>query len=139
MISSLPENSATALPSLVGVRNESCFSAVMPVTLTWYSSDDDSSSSFENSPHPVVVAVTASNRAVAAIALVFVVASGALLLARFAPGDYASQFGRDPAEVAAERHRLGLDRPVLEQYRSWLTRSLTLDLGESFEYHRPVT
>ena len=30
--SSLPENSSTALPSLVGERNESCFSAVMPVS-----------------------------------------------------------------------------------------------------------
>ena len=31
-INSLPENSSTALPSLVGCRNESCFSAVMPVS-----------------------------------------------------------------------------------------------------------
>ena len=30
-INSLPENSRTALPSPVGDRNESCFSAVMPV------------------------------------------------------------------------------------------------------------
>ena len=32
LISSLPENSATALPSPVGDRNESCFSAVIPVS-----------------------------------------------------------------------------------------------------------
>src|SRR5262249_16980406 len=32
LISSLPVNSATALPSAVGCRNESCFSAVMPVS-----------------------------------------------------------------------------------------------------------
>ena len=31
LISSLPLNSATARPSAVGARNESCFSAVMPV------------------------------------------------------------------------------------------------------------
>ena len=31
-INSLPLNSATALPRSVGVRNESCFSAVMPVS-----------------------------------------------------------------------------------------------------------
>ena len=31
LISSLPLNSATARPSGVGDRNESCFSAVMPV------------------------------------------------------------------------------------------------------------
>ena len=32
LISSLPENSMTALPSPVGFRKESCFSAVMPVS-----------------------------------------------------------------------------------------------------------
>src|SRR3954451_24718655 len=32
LINSFPENSATALPSGVGFRNESCFSAVMPVS-----------------------------------------------------------------------------------------------------------
>ena len=34
LISSLPENSTTALPSLLllGFRKESCFSAVMPVS-----------------------------------------------------------------------------------------------------------
>lgn len=77
-------------------------------------------------------------RALSALALVFLVASGALLLAETAPGDYASQFGRDPASIAAERHRLGLDRSVAEQYRAWLSRSLRLDLGDSFQYHRPV-
>lgn len=77
-------------------------------------------------------------RALSAFALVFVVASGALLLAETAPGDYASQFGRDPASIAAERHRLGLDRPLAEQYAAWLSRSVRLDLGDSFQYHRPV-
>ena len=32
LISSLPLNSATDLPLPVGLRNESCFSAVMPVS-----------------------------------------------------------------------------------------------------------
>lgn len=77
-------------------------------------------------------------RALSAFALVFIVASGALLLAEAAPGDYASRFGRDPASIAAERHRLGLDRPAVEQYGAWLARSLRLDLGESFQYRRPV-
>jgi ABC-type dipeptide/oligopeptide/nickel transport system permease component len=78
-------------------------------------------------------------RAIAALVLVFLVSSGALLLAQLAPGDYASQFGRDPVQIAAERHRLGLDRPFSEQYGAWLKRSITFDLGESFQYHRPVT
>jgi peptide/nickel transport system permease protein len=76
---------------------------------------------------------------VAALILVFAVTSGALLLAQLAPGDYASEIGRSPEEIAAERARLGLDRPWLEQYTRWLRRTLTLDLGESFHYQRPVT
>lgn len=70
--------------------------------------------------------------------LVFAVASGAQLLAQLAPGDFASDFGRTPAQIAADRHRLGLDRPLAQQYAAWLKRSLTLDLGESFQYQRPV-
>jgi peptide/nickel transport system permease protein len=77
-------------------------------------------------------------RACSAAALVFIVASGALLLAEAAPGDYASQFGRDPASIAAERHRLGLDRALVAQYGAWLSRGVRLDLGESFQYRRPV-
>ena len=77
-------------------------------------------------------------RAAGALALVLAVTSGAVLLAQLAPGDYAGVFGRSPAEIAADRHRLGLDRPMLEQYTTWLTRALTLDLGESFAYQRSV-
>jgi len=77
-------------------------------------------------------------RALAALFLIFAVTSGALLLAQLAPGDYAAQLGRSPEQMAAERHRLGLDRPIGEQYVGWLKRTLTLDLGESFQYQRPV-
>jgi len=77
-------------------------------------------------------------RSVAALILVFAVTSGALLLAQLAPGDYASQFGLTRDEIAAERHRLGLDRPMAEQYAGWLQRALTLDFGESFQYRTPV-
>jgi peptide/nickel transport system permease protein len=79
-----------------------------------------------------------ARRALAALVLVFAVTSAALLLAQLAPGDYASTFGRTAEEIAAERHRLGLDRPAAEQYADWLRRSLTLDLGESFQYQQPV-
>jgi len=77
-------------------------------------------------------------RGLAALLLVFAVASGALLFAQLAPGDYAAQFGKTPAQIAADRHRLGLDRPFGQQYAAWLKRSLTLDLGESFQYDQPV-
>jgi ABC-type dipeptide/oligopeptide/nickel transport system permease component len=77
-------------------------------------------------------------RAGAALLLVFAVASGATLLAQLAPGDFASDIGRTPAEVAAERHRLGLDLPAAQHYARWLGRTLRLDLGTSLQYQQPV-
>jgi ABC-type dipeptide/oligopeptide/nickel transport system permease component len=38
-----------------------------------------------------------------------------------------------------ERERLGLDRPVLERYVSFLARAVQGDLGEGFRSRRPVT
>lgn len=78
-------------------------------------------------------------RLLGAAALVFVVSSAAVLLADAAPGDFASAtIGGDPAVVRVERERLHLDRPLMERYREWLVRALTLDLGDSFQYRRPV-
>jgi len=77
-------------------------------------------------------------RAAGALLLVFAVASSAVLLAQLAPGGYGSAFGEDAARIAAERHRLGLDRPIAEQYRSWLTGALHFDLGISLQTERPV-
>jgi peptide/nickel transport system permease protein len=73
--------------------------------------------------------------------LVFVVSSGALWLARLAPGDYASDLfgiGANPETVARTRAQYGLDRPVLAQYAGWLQRAARLDLGTSLLYRRPV-
>ena len=76
-------------------------------------------------------------RAAFAALLVFAVSSGALVLAHLAPPDDA--FGTDPAILAAERHRLGFDRPLAEQYGRWLSRSLRFDFGESMRFRRPVS
>lgn len=77
-------------------------------------------------------------RGLAALLLVFTVTSGALLLAQLAPGDYGTDIGLSQEQIAAERHRLGLDRPFAEQYVGWLKRTLTLDLGQSFQSRQPV-
>ncbi len=77
-------------------------------------------------------------RVLLAIVLVFVVSSAALLLVQAAPGDHLSGFDLDPAVAAAERHRLGLDRPIMTQYASWLGRAARLDFGMSLKYGRPV-
>jgi peptide/nickel transport system permease protein len=78
--------------------------------------------------------------AVAAL-LVFVVSSGALLLARLAPGDITSEVlgaGASRETVARERARYGLDRPFAAQYGQWLLDAVRLDLGTSMMYGRPV-
>ena len=75
-------------------------------------------------------------RAGFAVLLVFAVSSASLLLAHFAPP--ADAFGTDPAVLAAERHRFGIDRPLGEQYLDWLARSLRFDFGESMRFRRPV-
>jgi len=76
-----------------------------------------------------------------ALTLVFLVSSASLLLAGLAPGDVTSDMfaaGVNPETVARERERLGLDRPLLEQYGGWLVRVSRLDLGTSLRYQRPV-
>ena len=70
--------------------------------------------------------------------LVFLASSAALLLVRLAPGDHLASFETNPAAAAAERHRLGLDRPLAVQYASWLAGALQLNFGESAKYQRPV-
>jgi ABC-type dipeptide/oligopeptide/nickel transport system permease component len=57
-----------------------------------------------------------------------------VLLARLAPGDHLSEFELTPAQIAAERHRLGLDAPLHVQYVAWLRRFARFDLGESTRY-----
>jgi peptide/nickel transport system permease protein len=76
--------------------------------------------------------------ALQAVLLVVTVSSAALVLGHLAPGDHLSELGYDPAVVAAERHRLGLDRPFAVQYASWIARAVRLDFGESLKYRRPV-
>ena len=78
-------------------------------------------------------------RIASAVVLVFLVASGAQLLAQAAAGDFAEQPGRSREQIAQERHRLGLDQPVAEQYARWLRRAIALDFGDSFYYQQPVT
>jgi len=73
-----------------------------------------------------------------ALILIATVSSTALFLVIAAPGDHLAGFDVDPAVAAAERARLGLDRPFLVQYASWAGRALRLDLGESLKYRRPV-
>ena len=82
-----------------------------------------------------------ARRVIAAAVLVAVVSSGALLLTRLAPGDFASELfgaGASADTIARERARYGLDRSPVSQYLDWLGRAARLDFGVSLVYHRPV-
>ena len=79
-----------------------------------------------------------ARRVVLAVLLVVVAASASFVLARIAPGDHLSSLDLDPAFVAAERARLGLDRSLPEHYADWLAGGLRLDFGDSFRFQRPV-
>src|SRR5262249_59692916 len=67
------------------------------------------------------------------------------LIMRVIPGDVAllifggDQAGAiDPKQLAAMRHRLGLDQPPLVQFGTWLWAVLRLGFGTSLWTGRPV-
>lgn len=53
--------------------------------------------------------------------------------------DTASGRPFDPQLEQLIRHKYGLDRPLPVQYVIWLRNLAHGDLGESFQYHRPVS
>ena len=70
------------------------------------------------------------------------VATLVFALIHLVPGDPVQSMlgeGASQEEVVELRHRLGLDRPLLAQYQSFLAGILRGDLGSSFRYGTPVT
>lgn len=84
-------------------------------------------------------AATKAGGALLSIAMVIV---GTFFLFRMLPGDPVRNLaqGRNmtPEQLDLERRRLGLDRPLIEQFLDFVGRTLRLDLGTSYEYKRPV-
>ena len=75
------------------------------------------------------------------VAVVLLVSVLVFLATQVLPGDAArAALGRDatPERVAALRAELGLGKPVLEQYFSWLGGLLSGDLGNSLVTHERV-
>jgi ABC-type dipeptide/oligopeptide/nickel transport system permease component len=63
-------------------------------------------------------------------------------LIHLVPGDPAQAMlgeGAAPQDIADLRASLGLDRPLLEQYTTFLRHAITGDLGRSFRTGQPVT
>jgi len=81
-------------------------------------------------------------RLLATIPVMAVVAVFVFFLLRLAPGDPAAIIaGEDAtaAQIAAVRGKLGLDRPILEQFVVWLGGMLQGDFGTSIFSNLPVT
>ncbi|MEA3276614.1 MAG: nickel ABC transporter permease [Pseudomonadota bacterium] len=76
-----------------------------------------------------------------AVLVVLGVCTLVFLLIHLVPGDpVEAMLGESarPADRAAMRQALGLDRPLSEQYLTYLGRLVRLDLGQSFHYQQPV-
>jgi ABC-type dipeptide/oligopeptide/nickel transport system permease component len=81
-------------------------------------------------------------RFVLTVPVLFGVATLVFALIHLVPGDPAQAMLGDtaaPEDIEQLRERLGLDRPLLEQYGSYLHGLIRGDLGVSFRYGTPVT
>jgi peptide/nickel transport system permease protein len=80
-------------------------------------------------------------RTLLSVPLLLGVATLIFSLIHLVPGDPAAVMlgsGAGAADISDLRHRLGLDRPLLEQYGDFVLRLLQGDLGTSLRYHDPV-
>lgn len=77
-----------------------------------------------------------------AVPVVLLVGTITFVLMQLTPGDPAAvMLGPEatPAEVAALREQMGLDRPLYERYPGWLLDVLRFDLGQSIFLNKPVS
>lgn len=81
-------------------------------------------------------------RLILLIPVLFVISVVVFSLMHLIPGDPAQVIlgfeNTDPAQLAAVRRDLGLDRPVYVQYGRWLGRVLSGNLGTSVRTGRPI-
>jgi peptide/nickel transport system permease protein len=82
-----------------------------------------------------------TRRALAGIAVVLGVLALTFALLHAAPGDPVERLLGPTAtaeQITAQRHALGLDRPLAAQFGRWLTRGVRGDWGTSLATGRPV-
>ena len=82
-----------------------------------------------------------ARRLLATIPVMAVVAVTVFLLLRLTTGDPAAIIAGDNAtsqDVAAIRTKLGLDRPMAQQFVIWIGNVVRGDFGESFFFKKPV-
>ncbi len=82
-----------------------------------------------------------ARRLLATVPVMAVVAVFVFLLLRLTAGDPAAIIAGEMAttqQVAEVRSKLGLDRPVAQQFAIWLSRIVAGDFGESFFFRKAV-
>jgi peptide/nickel transport system permease protein len=75
------------------------------------------------------------------IPVLFVVTAFSFLLIKLLPGDPTINklgFNATPTAIKAIHHDLGLDRPIYQQYGTWVGHMLTGNLGRSYISNQPV-
>ena len=75
------------------------------------------------------------------IPVLFLVTVFTFALADLMPGDPAIAIlgeSAQPEQIAAVRHDLGLDKPLMERYVDWAKDVLSGDLGKSYKSRQPV-
>ncbi|MCR8725783.1 ABC transporter permease [Frigidibacter sp. ROC022] len=80
-------------------------------------------------------------RLLSAIPVLFVVSLVTFLIMWLVPGDISAEIGgidATPADLAAIRERLGLDRPLWERALNWYGALFQGDLGQSYTLNRSV-
>ena len=83
-----------------------------------------------------------SRRVIQTFVVLIIVTFIVFLLLYLIPGDPArTMLGIEASDhdVAALRSQLGLDRPMMVQFGSWLFHVLQGDLGRSIQFHQPVS
>ena len=89
--------------------------------------------------NPVLLVVI--RRLVMAVPLLFVVSALTFVLVSLEPGNAAEEIlgtTATPQQYAALQQDLGLNRPLYEQYWTWLSHALTGNLGQSIFTNQPV-
>jgi peptide/nickel transport system permease protein len=85
-----------------------------------------------------------ARRLLHAIPVLFFMSIAIFLVMYLSPGDPATQmYGSQPGVtremIEAARQDMGLDRPLVAQYLSWIGNFVTGDMGESYINHLPVS
>jgi len=88
-----------------------------------------------------------TRRIAAALVTLFLISIVAFIIIQLPPGDFVDAYAGKKTqggviitqdELDVMRVRLGLDKPLYQQYLKWIGSVIEGDLGFSWEYHRPV-